>query len=534
MTKQWFQQTWRLALLILRRDWIRLSVWLIAIGLTTLATAVAFDGLYKTEAELLAIAETMKNPAMTAMVGPGYGLAHYTTGAMMAHQMLLFTAVAVGVMSILLVTRHTRMDEEDGRAELIRSLPTGRLAQLHASLIVMSGTNILLFLFVGFGLYALGMDSLDLQGSLLYGAALGGTGMVFAAMTALLAQLAESSRGTIGLSLAVLLVAYLLRAIGDISSETLSLISPLGLVLRAEVYVSNYWWPVFLLLVIAGIFAVIAYYLYAIRDLGAGFLPSRPGKQSASSWLQSPLGLLFRLQRTTLIAWAFGVFILGIVYGSVFGDLDSFFEDIEIMRQFLTPGKGFTLTEQFVSTLMSVMAMIATIPVLLATFKLLNEEKKGRTEQLISLAVSRQRWLASTIIIAIGTSFVMLSLSGIGLWSAATAVMDDGLDFAMIYRAALIHLPALLVMIGVAAMVVGWAPTFTAFTWLYLAFSFVLIYLEELLNIPGWLMKMSPYGHTPQYPVEEVHLLRIIAIIVAAVVFMVIGFIGYRRRDIRG
>ncbi len=46
----------------------------------------------------------------------------------MAHQMLLLTAMAVGIMSILLVTRHTRADEEDGRIEMIRSLPAGRLA----------------------------------------------------------------------------------------------------------------------------------------------------------------------------------------------------------------------------------------------------------------------------------------------------------------------------------------------------------------------------------------------------------------------
>lgn len=534
MSKQWFQHTWRLVLHILRRDRVRIPVWLIAIAMTTLATAVAFDGLYKTEGELLAIAETMRNPAMTAMVGPGYGLDNYTTGAMMAHQMLLFTALAVGIMSILLVTRHTRTDEEDGRMELIRSLPTGRLAQLNAMTIVMLGTNILLSLLVGFGLYALRIESLDLQGSLLYGVALGVTGMIFAAITALFAQLAENSRGTIGFSLAVLLIAYLMRAIGDISSETLSLVSPVGLVLRAEVYVNNYWWPVFLTLGITVIIVMIAYYLHAIRDLEAGFLPSRPGKQSASSFLQSPLGLLFRLQRTSLIAWAIGMYFLGVVYGSVFGDLESFFEDIEIMRQFLTHGEGFTLTEQFISMLMSVMAMIATIPVLMAALKLTNEEKKGRTEQLISLAVSRQRLLASTVIIAIGTSFIMLSLSGIGLWSAATAVMDDGLDFTMIYQAAIVHFPAVLIMIGIAALLVGWAPKLTGWIWGYLTFSFIIVYLGGLLDFPEWLGKISPYGHIPQLPVEEANIGQLIAVTCVAFVFIAIGFIGYRKRDIKG
>ena len=96
--------------------------------------------------ERQAIAETMMNPAMAAMVGRGYGLDNYTIGAMMAHQMLLFTALAVGLMSILLIARHTRADEEDGRIEMIRSLPTGRLSNIHATMLVLCGMNLLLAL----------------------------------------------------------------------------------------------------------------------------------------------------------------------------------------------------------------------------------------------------------------------------------------------------------------------------------------------------------------------------------------------------
>src|SRR5690625_6810525 len=121
----------------------------------------------------------MKNPAMEAMVGKGYGLDNYTIGAMTAHQMLLFTGIAVAIMSILFVARHTRADEEDGRIELIRSLPTGRLSNLTATISVIAGINVLLALLVGLGLYALGIESMDLYGSLLYGAALGTIGIFF-------------------------------------------------------------------------------------------------------------------------------------------------------------------------------------------------------------------------------------------------------------------------------------------------------------------------------------------------------------------
>src|SRR5690606_11914542 len=137
----------------------------------------AFTGLYENAQERQAIAATMQNPAMTAMVGPGYGLNNYTAGAMMAHQMLLMTAVVVGLMSVLLVIRHTRTDEEEGRIEMVRSLPVGRLANVTSTLAVLFFINIVLAILTGIGLYALNIDTMDLEGSLLYGAALGATGM---------------------------------------------------------------------------------------------------------------------------------------------------------------------------------------------------------------------------------------------------------------------------------------------------------------------------------------------------------------------
>ena len=100
--------------------------------------------------------------------------------------MLLFTAVAVGIMSILYTVRHTREDEEKGRTEIIRSLPTGHLSNLTAVIAVAVIMNVILFLAVGFGLYSLGFESMDFNGSMLYGAVLGATGIFFAALTGLL------------------------------------------------------------------------------------------------------------------------------------------------------------------------------------------------------------------------------------------------------------------------------------------------------------------------------------------------------------
>ncbi|WP_210468238.1 ABC transporter permease [Sporosarcina sp. 6E9] len=534
MNNHLFTKTGTLSRFILRRDRLRISIWLVGLATFTFLVAQTFTDLYGTEAQRQSIVETMLNPAMTAMVGPAYGIDNYTIGAMFAHEMLLFTAIAFGLMSILLVARHTRSDEEDGRIELIRSLPTGRLSNLASTVVVVSGVNILFAILIGFGLYSMDIESMNLEGSLLYGATLGATGIFFTAVTAIFAQLSENARGTIGFAFTVLGVSYLVRAVGDVGNETLSWFSPLGWVLSSEVYVNNYWWPVVLTIGVALLLVVVAFYLNAIRDLGSGFLPAKPGRRHASTFLQGPLGLMVRLQRTSLIAWGIGMFILGASYGSVFGELESFFLDNEMLVELLTPVEGFSLTDQFITMLMSIMAMLSTVPALMAMYKLIGEEKKNRTEHFLGRAISRTRLMGSSFVVSIVTSFIMLSSAAIGLWSAGNAVMAEGLAFGTLYGAAMIYLPAMWVMIGLAALLIGAAPRLTGLAWLYLIYSFIVVYLGGLLQFPEWLGNLSPFGQVPNIPVEDMDYMKVSILVVIAIIAAVIGFVGYDRRDIEG
>ena len=532
MDKQLFTGTGNLSRFILRRDRVRMPVWIFSFVFATVAIAVALTGLYGNALERQAIAAAMENPAMTAMVGPGYGVENYTMGAMLAHQMLLMTAVVVGLMSVLLVIRHTRTDEEEGRIEMVRSLPVGRLANVTATLSMLFLVNIVLALVTGASLYALNIDSMDLEGSFLYGAALGATGMIFASVTAVFAQLSHNARSAVGLSIGFLLAAYIVRAIGDVGNETISWLSPLGWILRSEVYVNNIWWPVLMTAGVSLLFAALAMYLNSIRDLGSGFLPARAGRIHASPLLQGPLGLAFRLQRTGLIAWAIAMYVLGVSYGSVMGDMESFFADVDIMQELLVPVEGFSLVEQFIPTLMSVMVIIGTIPVIMAISKLKGEEKNGRTEHVLGRAVSRNRLLGSYLMISLVTSFVMISLAGLGLGTTANAVMAEGVDVGMVYQAAMAYLPAVWVMIGLTVLLLGWLPRFTGFIWLYLSFSFFVIYLGNLFQLSEWVERLTPFGYISALPIEQFDLLQAAVLTLIAVAGMAIGFVGYNRRDI--
>jgi ABC-2 type transport system permease protein len=478
------------------------------------------------------MAETMKNPAMVAMVGPIYETGQYTTGAMFANEMLLFTALAVAFMSIFLVVRHTRKDEEGGRIEVIRSLPVGRLSNLCATVLVSFGANMILSLFTGFGLYAMGIESMDLEGSLLFGAALGATGFIFTAIAALFSQLAESSRGAIGYSFTFLGVAYLIRAVGDVSSETMSWCSPLGWILRTKVYVENIWWPIWITVFASIVVTIIALYLNAIRDLEAGFIPAKPGKKNASAFLQSPFGLAARLQRSNIIGWAIGMFMVGASYGSVLGDLETFFETNEMMSLILPSAEGFTLTELFVTTLMSVISMICAIPVLLYITKIRGEEKRSRLEHLLARSVSRAWLMGSFLLISLIGSIVLQFLAVFGLWSAGAAVMEDPISLGRMLQAGFVYLPALWFMIGLAVFFLGVFPKAVSIIWLYLGYSFFVVYLGGILQVPEWATKLSPFGNIPKIPVEEMNYAKVLILTALAICFTICGFVGYRKRDI--
>lgn len=218
------------------------------------------------------------------------------------------------------------------------------------------------------------------------------------------------------------------------------------------------------------------------------------------------------------------MFILGASYGSVMGDLETYIENLDLMQAILPAGEGFTLTEQFIPMLMSVISMVSAIPVLLMLLRLAAEERHNRTEPLLARAVSRSRLMGSYLAISVIVSPLLQLL----------AVMEEPLPLGMLLNAAMVYLPAMWVMIGPAILLIGILPQGTGLTWLYLGYSFFVVYLGSILQVPEWMATLSPFGHIPQLPVEDVDFVRLSVLTLIAMALTVIGFRGYRTRDIQG
>lgn len=125
---------------LIKKDWKKLSVTLLGLVYFTIFYAPMMTNIYSTKTELLAIFETLKNPAMIALVGPTEATTQTVTLASFYFQeMTLFTALIFIIVGILHVLSRTRAEEEEGLSELVLSFPVGKLTQPVAVLLEMTG-----------------------------------------------------------------------------------------------------------------------------------------------------------------------------------------------------------------------------------------------------------------------------------------------------------------------------------------------------------------------------------------------------------
>ena len=544
MRGNFYNSGW-LARFMLGREKVISTVWIITLTLFSVALAPGLNGMFDAAGRAQFVV-TLDNPVMVAMMGPVYGADNYTAGAMYTGMMLLWVLITVGIMNIFLISRHTRADEEKGRIEVVRSLPVGRLANLNAAMATAVIVNAVLGLLTGLGLAAMGIESMGFAGSMLYGAVVCATGLMFAAVTALFCQLSASKSGATGYSFLALGVFYMLRAAGDMRGNAfLSCLSPLGLALRAQAYIENHWWPVLVLLLEFSVITAVAYKLNSMRDLDQGFIPARPGKREASSFIRSPFGFALRLSRKTILLWIILMFVLGASYASVIGDISTFVGDspqyleilgmpADVVANLSDATKNEMVQKYFMSFVTTMMSLVCIVPLLIVVMKPRNEEKEHRAEHMLTRATPRIKYLAGYTILAYASSVTIQCATAIGIYGTAVSLVGEAnpFPFGQLLQAYLAYLPALWVMIGIAVLLTGLLPKASGAVWGYYGFVCFVSFMGEVIGLPGWLLKIAPLKNVSQVLLVDFNYVPLVIMTVIAAVCTTAGFVFYRRRDL--
>ena len=522
--------------LMIRRDRWRAPLWILSLAALTAyfanAIAVVMDG--DTLASMVVFA---KNPVMGLITGPGYGMDDITIPRFIVGMYGVFLMLGAALMSITTMTRHTRAEEQTGRAELIRANVTGRHTQLLAALGLTLIMNLLAGALMSLTFFFSEAKPEPFSSALLFGAGIAAAGCVFAAISAVTVQLTSFARAASGIAGAVLAASFVVRGLGDMSAvaggdlKWLSWLSPLGWSQQTAPYTLDRWVPLLLSLAAVVVLVPVSLFLQSRRDLSAGIFADRLGRAHASSGLSTSIGLALRLQRSSLLWWSIGVFAMGVVFGSFTGAMK---EGAAGMPQEILDIMGGSrgIVDGYIGYMALYFAMIVSAYAIIAASGLRAEESGFRTEPVLATAVGRSRWVLSwTLVTLLGSLWLMvLAGAGEGLGAAASTG-----DWSLFGPAALGHLaqtPSIWVLLGLALALYGFAPRLQGLVWLVFVYSAGMALFGQMMRLDDAVLNTSVFVHIGQYPAQDLSAEAVVALIAATAVLVGLGVLGFRRRDL--
>lgn len=522
--------TGRMARLVLRRDRLRLPLWIGGIVLVVVASAASLPEVYADQDAIdRYVALISGNLALIAFTGPGYGFDDPNIGTILVTEVQLYSMIAMALMSVFLLNRHTRAEEDVERAELLRSNVVGRHAAAAAAVVVVALANLAVAAACTIGFIALDYPT---TGSIALGASLLGAGWVFLGVTAVTTQVASSGRGAVGAASAVLLAAFVLRAVGDVGENLVRWVSPLAWAQSVRAFADERWWPIALCAVVALALVVTGFWLSSRRDVGSGLVPPRLGPAAARQGLTRPAGLAVRLQGGMMAGWTVGMFLMGVALGSMGEDVGDLIDDNPIWEDLVLQSGSEVLVDSFFATTMVMMAMISLGFSLAAVQRLRGEESAGRVEAILATPMSRTRWALSHVLVGVVGTVLVMGATGLGTGLAHATRSGDAGDIARLVAAGLLTVPAMLVVLAAGVALFGIRSAATGASWALLAVVVIVGFLGDLLRVPTWARQLSPFTHLPAYPAEPMAWTPVVVLLALAIALVAVGLVAFRRRDL--
>jgi ABC-2 type transport system permease protein len=526
--------TGALTRLAVRRDRTGLPAGLYVIVAAVAGTAYTFTKLYPTAAGRAALASAGgSNPALRFLYGRLDG---DSIGSLTTWRYGIWAGIFAALMTIMVVVRHSRTDEETGRLELVGSEAVGRQAALASALLTAGSASAVVTLLLSVALPLVGLPA---AGSAALALGIGCCGLAFTGVTAVAAQLTSSARAARGIALGVLGVAFVLRGVGDSAGASgpswLSWASPLAWIQLARPFAAERWWLLFLPLAVFALGTVLAFALADRRDLGAGLLPDRDGRATASRALAGPLGLAWRLERGALLGWVTGYALTLAACGAAAKGIGQLFgTSSALQREFSRLGGQAAITNAYLAALMLLAGLVAAAYATSVLLRLRGEETGDRAEPVLATTTGRIRWALSYIAVAVVGTAVLLAVAGLatGLGYGLRAG-SAGHQVALMLGAAFAQLPAALALAAVAVLLFGlWPEAAIPGAWTAVGLAVVIELFGQVLQLSHWVLDVSPFTHSPRLPGGTVSATPLLWLGLAALTFTGVGLAALRRRDV--
>lgn len=499
----------RLALLLrqrIRRDRLQVPLWIVGTALMALAGYAGVSQSYATLADrqnLLAAA--LANPVILLFRGLPSGTSE---GAFLAFLILPWLAFLAALMSTFLAVRHTRGDEEAGRAELVWATPAGRRLPTVATVVHGLLANVTLAALTSLALLASGLAP---AGSLLMGAAAGSCGVAFLGIALLFAQLLRTSRGANAASVWVLVAAFLVRGIGNaagtpnddlsgITSAWPAWLSPFGWAEQTRPYDTDTAWPVLLGLVLGLLGCAAALALQAVRDVDAGFVAERRGRISARPALSSAHALVWRLTSGAIAGWAVGGVLTGLLATTLADVVDRIAGENPAVTEILEKigGASGGLDEVVVTVFFTLLGILAACCAVQTVVRARQEEARGTAELVLATPTGRVRWLGDHLLVAAAAVVIVVGAAVAAGWLGVWSRGGTGELYRIVAVAGAGQAVAAMVFAVLTALVFVLLPRASiAVAWALVMLAALLGMFGPLFGLPEWSANLSPFAVTP-------------------------------------
>jgi ABC-2 type transport system permease protein len=523
-----------------RRDAVQITVWTLAMLLLAYGSSVGVTenfGTLQERSSLLSLA--VANPVILLFRGLPSGT---DEGAFIVFLVLPFLAMMAALMAAFLAVRHTRAEEETGRAELVAATPAGRWVPFAATLVhgvlacaVLGGAGAL-------GLFVSGLAA---AGSIVTGAAILLTGLVFLSVGLLAAQLFFSARAANSLTVSLLVATFIVGGVGNalgtaddtltrMTSSGLAWVSPFVWAENSRPFSDDDLLPLLLAAVFSIVLVAVSLALQAARDVGSGVLAARRARADAPALLSSPVGLVWRLSAGSLIAWALGAAVVGALstsLASVVQEVASGNPAVEAILDRLA-AEG-SMDQGLIVTLFVMVGVLAACFGVQTVQRARQEETHGTAEATLGAPVGRGSWLGAFLVVAV-VGIVVITGAAVG--GAAVALAATGGELSLISDALVVgagQAIAAAVFTVITAIVFALAPRLTIpLGWAIVLVAACLALFGTIFGLDDDIIALSPFAAIPVPAGDAIDQNGVVWLVVAAIAGGAASIALMRRREL--
>lgn len=520
-------------MLLLRNVWVKVAVWTMILVSMTAGVAWFYIDLYPTDSETYPMTIAMENPAMISLVGP-MPPGTYTTAVMFSHNMLIFTALIVGIFNVIIANQASKREETSGMTEVLLVSKLSHknviLSQFAIGLMINIPYSSLLFV----SLEAIHMNGATTLGNAAFAFGIALFGLLFYTLAMLFGAVFERAETAFGVAIGVLVMGYLYRAITDVSYEEWSVLSPYHWLTRVYHYsLDDVIWLLPLIIGIP-IILIVAIILYVKRDMDSGYITSKvhfkPRKIGSYAHLQ--MTQLLRM----IVIWIALMFVIGGSYGSVFGDVNQLIENNAILRMAVSAGQVDEPIIFFLSMISIISALIALIPGILIIGRVIHEEKQGTLELIESGSIltkfSRRKALFIHMIFGILVSLFAYFASLVGMYAMSQNQDTVNISINQYSHALFNEGSAIILVLAFAGLLLAIRQSLFKVIWLILGVLFFINYLGEFIQLGDTISAISPFHHLGNSYADGLNITVIIIYLALTIIFTALAIILYKRRDL--